>query len=525
YEQAVIYLILNQDPEDIRKFRDDVPDKLLSILEKLIAKEKEERYEDLSSLFEDLKNITKQEEKDTFQLPAPTPSQSIAVMPFVNVSNDPEQEYFCDGLTEELINSLSRIRNLKVVARTSAFAFKGGSIDVRKAGRKLDVRTILEGSVRKDGNRIRITAQLINVLDGYHLWSERYEMDMRDLFKIQDEITLAIVDVLKVKLLENEKEKMLKRYTDNMEAYNLCQRGFFTFNQIDFTIFEKCIGLYNEALNLDPNYALAYYGLGYTHFGNAVMGLKRPSEIIGDFRKCVNRILEIDKNLSEGYDLLGLLKAVFEWNKPEAQKAWQHCLELNPNSANALANISILFSTKRQFDLAKKYAERARAIDPLSEYTESSIVYHDFYTNQFDKVYKRLSKYLDVKSRFLVGLLYLWRTLTFLNRKAEAVKVCKEIFLIIGLNDVASAMDKAGIDNAFLTAADILAEIYKHHYLSPYDIALLYSHAGKQEQAMHWIEEALEVTDPKVIYINAEPEWRNIREEQRFKKYIKKAGY
>ncbi|MGB8320187.1 MAG: protein kinase, partial [Ignavibacteriaceae bacterium] len=190
YEQAVVYLILNQEPEDARKFREDIPDRLLDILEKLIAEDREDRYEVLGLMIDDLRDVMNEKEIETYQfeLPAPKPSQSIAVLPFINMSADPEQEYFCDGLTEELINALSKIQDLKVVARTSAFTFKGGSYDVRKIGRKLDVKTILEGSVRKSADRVRISAQLINVMDGYHLWSERYEKELKDVFKIQDEI-------------------------------------------------------------------------------------------------------------------------------------------------------------------------------------------------------------------------------------------------------------------------------------------------------------------------------------------------
>ncbi|MGE5433143.1 MAG: protein kinase domain-containing protein [Syntrophomonadaceae bacterium] len=525
YEQAVIYLILNQEPEDPKEFRSDIPEKLLRILENSIAKEREDRYEDLSYLLEDLKNVTQKEESTSFQLPAPRPSQSIAVMPFVNMSTDTEQEYFCDGLTEELINALSRIRDLKVAARTSTYAFKGTGYDIRKIGRKLDVGTVLEGSVRKEGSKLRITAQLINVLDGYHLWSERYDRNINELFRIQDEITFAIVDVLKLKLLGDEKEKIRKRYTDNIEAYNLCQKGSYSFNQVDPTLFDRSYELYSEALKLDPDYALAYYGLGYVLFGKTIYGLKRTSEVIEEIRKCVYRMLEIDDSLSEGYDLLGILKSVYEFKKSEAKKAFEHCLELNPNSVNGLANYSILFSTMREFDLAKKYAEKARTIDPLSEYSKTSLIYTHFYADPYEETYKVLSKYLERKPPFLHALMFLWRTLSFMGRKAEAVETCRKVLVTLGMNDIALAMDKAGVDNAFETAANILSEIYKYHYLPPYDIALLYSHAGKQEQALLWVAEALEVTDPKVIYLNTDPEWQNVRCEARFTEYLKKAGF
>ena len=460
-----------------------------------------------------------------FEIPAPSPSQSIAVLPFVNMSTDPDQEIFCDGLTEELINALSKISDLRVVARTSAFAFKGGGIDVRKAGRKLDVKTVLEGSVRKSGDKLRITAQLINVMDGYHLWSERYDRELKDLFDIQEEISLSIVDVLKVKLQESEKEKLLKRYTDNIEAYNLCQQAFYSFNQIDINLFDKVVALLNEALKIDPNYTPAYFGLGNAYFGMAFFGIKRTSEVITDIRKCVYKILEIDENFCEGYDLLGILLATIEWKKPEALTAWQRCMELNPNNANALRNYSILLVTLKQFDLARKLAERSKTIDPISDYSEICIVFPDFYAAKYDKALNRLSKYLVMHPPFLWGLVYLWRTLSFLGKKEEAVKACKKVFLITGMSNIVQTMDKAGVDNAFGTAAGILAEIYNYHYVSPYDIALLFSHAGKQEEALLWIEKAIEVTDTKCIFLDVDPEWKSIREDSRFKKCLVTAGY
>jgi len=527
YEQTIVYLILNQDPEDVKKYRADVPEKLLRILERSIARYINDRYEDLASMLEDLGKVNSQTETESFEfeIPAPKPSHSIAVLPFVNMSADPEQEYFCDGLTEELINALSKISDLRVVARTSAFAFKGGNHDVRKVGRKLDVRTVLEGSVRKSGDRLRITAQLINVLDGYHLWSERYDREVKDVFDIQDEIVLSIMEVLKVKLLSEEKEKMLKRYTDNIEAYNLYLQAYYNFNQIDLTLIDKATALCNEALKLDPNYALAYFGLGYNFCALAYFGIKRTSAVITDIRKCVYKILEIDENLCEGYDLLGYYKAVLEWNRVEGRAAYKRGLELNPSNANALRNYSIVLVSDGQFESARKFAERSKTIDPLSDYTEICVVFPDFYTAKYDRAFQRLSKYLEMNPPFLWGLMFLWRTLSFMNRKEEAVEACKKIFLITGMKDIVQAMDKAGIDNAFETAACTLTEIYKYHYLSPYDIAILFSHAGKQEEALYWIEKSIEDIDPKLHFLNVDPEWQNVRNDERFVKYLIKIGF
>jgi TolB-like protein len=190
-------------------------------------------------------------------------SPSIAVLPFVHMSSDPDNDYFCDGLAEELLNALAKIEGLKVAARTSAFSFKGKDAKIGEIGQALNVSTVLEGSVRKSGERLRITAQLINVSDGYHLWSERYDRLVEDVFNIQDEITLAIVDALKVKLLGREKTAMLKRYTDNIEAYEYYLKGRYHFNKFMVEGWKRAIEYFEEATRIEPEYAPAYAGAAH----------------------------------------------------------------------------------------------------------------------------------------------------------------------------------------------------------------------------------------------------------------------
>ena len=527
YEQAIVYLILNQDPEDVRRYRTDVPEKLLTVLEKSIAKEREERYEDVASLLEDLRKVTSKSEIESleFEIPAPIPSQSIAVLPFVNMSADPEQEYFCDGLTEELINALSKVRDLRVVARTSAFAFKGGSYDTRTIGRKLNVRSVLEGSVRKSGERLRITAQLINVMDGYHLWSERYDRELKDVFDIQDEISLSIVDKLKVKLIETEKEKLLKRYTDNIEAYNFYQQGKYIVYQLNLRITDKAIKYFNQALQIDINYPLAYAGLVVCYEAFAYFGAKRTREVILNVKKCLNKILEIDPNLSEAYNGSAFMKALFEWKRSEAGSDWQHSIELNPNNVEALRDYSIYLVSMGHAQLGRKIAERAMMLDPLSDYTQICVAFPDFYTAKYERVVERLSKHLQSDTPFWWGLWFLWRTFSLMGRKSEAVEACKKSFAAIGLNDLVQAMDNAGTNNAFGTAASILAEFYQHQYTSPYNIAILFGHAGKQEEALYWVEKSIEDVDPKLHFLNVDPEWQSVRSDERFIRWLKKIDF
>ncbi len=526
YEQTIIYLILNQEPEDIRNYRPDVPEMLMSILEKSMSKYINDRYDELETMLDDLKRVKTKSEviSSEFELPVPLTSNSIAVLPFVNLSSDPDQELFCDGLTEELISTLSRIRDLKVVARTTAYAFKGASYDIRNVGRRLDVRTVLEGSVRKSGNKLRITVQLINVMDGYHLWSERYDRELKDVFDLQDEISLAIVDALKIKLLESEKEKLIKRYTDNIEAYNLYIQGMSFFNHFNFKIIGNTIEYFKEALEKDPNYALAYYGLGGAYFTMMWFGVKSTKEVLPYMMKYIEKTLEIDENLWGGYHLLALSKACFEHKHDESTWNYQRALALNPNDTLTLVNFGISNIVHGNFDFARKLTERALIIDPLSDFAQLIGQYADFCKMKFEQVAACLDKYINVDPPFLWGLWFLWRTYSFMGRKEEAIQVLKKIFSETGSVEMIKAIEKTSTDQALLTIAYGMAKSYASHYSSPYNIATLFAHAGKKEETLKWLKESIDVIDPRVSLIMAEPEFHNLRNDDRFKEYVKMTG-
>ena len=256
YDSAMMYSILNNDPELII----GMPNELAKVVIKILVKDPRERYYPIDKLITDLRTHKKEIETEALKQKISDEEKlsSIAVLPFINMSADKEQDYFCDGMTEEIINALSHIENLRVIARTSSFAFKDKQEDVREIGKKLDVEHLLEGSVRKAGNRLRITAQLVKVSDGSHLWSERYDRELKDVFDIQDEITLAIVDNLKVKLLRKEKATIFKRYTKDSEAYNMYIKGSYYWQLFTTAGYEKANECFQQAIEKDPNYALVY---------------------------------------------------------------------------------------------------------------------------------------------------------------------------------------------------------------------------------------------------------------------------
>ena len=241
-------------------------------------------------------------------------------------------------------------------------------------------------------------------------------------------------------------------------------------------------------------------------------------------KRYIQKAIEIDPNDGTIYHVLGFFQGCIELKHSEAEKSFIHSLELNPNDPMALQHYSINRVSVGQFDYARRLAERAKVIDPLSDYIELCNAFPDFYNAQYDKVLERISKFSEINPPFMWGLWYLWRTYSIIGKKQEAFEIGKKIFSFMGAKEIVQAMEKAGIYNAVLTAATILAGIYHQHYTSPYNIAILFCHAGKQEEALHWLDISFEAKDPKLHFLNVDPEWKDVRNNERFVEYVKKIG-
>lgn len=296
----------------------------------------------------------------------PEIGKSIAVLPFVNMSNDTDQEYFSDGISEEIYNSLAHVKGLKVAGRTSSFQFKGKNTDLREVGEKLNVGTILEGSVRKQGNRLRITAQLINVKDGYHLWSEQYDRELNDVFVIQEEIALAITEKLKVTLLQKEKALISKNPTENHEAYDLYLKGRYHLNRRGSDMI-KALEYFKQATELDPSFALAFTGMADAYAIIAFYGIMPPHEVMPKAKKFAEKAIQLNAALVEAYTSMAFISVFYDWNWKEAKKYFQHTFDLNPNYGLAHYWYSYYLSfIERNFELSIKEARiAAENLDPL----------------------------------------------------------------------------------------------------------------------------------------------------------------
>jgi serine/threonine-protein kinase len=528
YEQAVIYSILNEEPVTIASLGTVIPTELDLLIQQAMQKNPENRYENVNMLLIDLNSIkknleVKQPEYNERNIP------SIAVLPFVNMSADPENEYFSDGMTEDIINALSKIKDFRVAARTSTFSFKGEKIDVREIGKKLRVETVLEGSVRKAGNRLRITAQLISVKDGYHLWSEKFDRVIADVFDIQDEIALAIVDALKVELLAGENIAVTKRYTENVEAYNLYSQGRYYWNKMNPEAFRKAIEHFQNAIALDESYALAYVGLAdaYTGLGDAGLSAIPPKEAFSKATEAVQKALDIDKNLGEAHTSLAHLNMHnFEWSG--AEREFKHAIDLNPNYATTYHMCAFYYALMERYQEAIDTIKKAQELDPVSLgiNTDLGVVY--YFNRQYDQAIAQYKKTLELDPRFIRAYVTLGSAYGKKGSYQTAIDMIQTAMELSGDRAKIAALGRAyaiaGKKDEALKIVEELIELSKQRYISPYCITLIYASLDDNDQAMDWLNKAYEEHVSELIYLKVDPYLDNLRSDPRFQEMLKKMG-
>jgi non-specific serine/threonine protein kinase len=357
YHQAVIYSILNQDPAPLSELRPDLPLSVVNIVEKAMARNVDDRYQNVSVLLEDLESP---DQVPIVRVQSDRPS--IAVLPFVDMSADKDQEYFCDGIAEEIINALFKVEGLDVASRTSTFSFKGKNLDIRTIGRRVGVDAVMEGSVRKAQDRLRINAQIVSVADGYHIWSGQFDREVQDVFSIQEEIAQNIVEVMEVELNENEKKALETSATDNIEAYDFYLRGRNFFHQYKRTSINHAIDMFKRATERDPGYALAYAGLAdcYSYF---YMYFERSDDNLKKALDSSEKAIDIDPDLAEAHAAYGFAISL---NKrfQEAEEEFETAIRLNPRLFEAYYYYARTAFARGDKEKAAHYYEKACLVDP-----------------------------------------------------------------------------------------------------------------------------------------------------------------
>jgi TolB-like protein/Tfp pilus assembly protein PilF len=458
--------------------------------------------------------------------PGAAPANSIAVLPFVDLSADKNNEYLSDGMTEELINALAKVSGLRVPGRTSCFAFKGKSeADIfRKVGDQLHVGTVLEGSVRKAGDKLRVTAQLINVSDGYHLWSKDYDGDVRDIFTFQSNVAQRVVEALQINLGVEEARALAKKPTENPEAHRLYLLGRYEFGKYSEAGWTNSIRYYEQALKLDPKFALAYCGLAdtYAYMGGVVMPSK---EAVVKEKEFAQRALQLEPQLAEAHlSLACALAGAFDWRN--AQVEFDRAIELNPNLAWAYEIYAWFLGGLGRLDEAIAKDKKAIEIDPLNSFFQAALAYFLYHARRYDDAFVQIKKTLDLDptstlARHLLGCCLLWKGDT-----AGAIAEFQRSKIM-----VAGAWYQGLLGYAYAISGDRpkaeqilreLEEMAKRQYVSSTAFADIYLGLGEKEKALDWLEKSYQDQESACWYLKVDPIYDSVRNNPRLQALVEK---
>jgi len=447
--------------------------------------------------------------------------RSIAVLPFADMSINKDQEYFSDGMAEEIINALVQIPGLKVASRTSAFQFRGQKYDIKSIAETLGVATVLEGSIRKSGNRIRITAQLINATDGFHLWSQTYERELEDIFVIQDELAKSIVDALQMQISETS-GPLITEQTTSIEAYNLYLQGRYFWNKRNPKALERSIKYFQEAIEKDSLYALAYSGLADSFHQLGGWGYSKPSEVNPKGKEAALKALDLDNSLGQAHASLGTIQLWYEWDWQAADESFKNAITLTPNYSQAYVWYYYCYSVRGDYENAQVKIEKALELDPLSLAANFNFANYYLIQGNYSKALEQALKTLVMDGSF-----------------APTHKTLYDIYYAIGENDLAfkhflqwrqfygeaseilhSGYEESGWKGAAKLMISILRG--KTSYVAPTTIARYYIHLENKEKALEYLERGYNERDGQMNIIGMDPIWRSLYSEPRFQALLRK---
>jgi len=453
--------------------------------------------------------------------------KSIAVLPFVDLSQAKDQEYFCDGISEEILDALAKVEGLRVVARTSSFAFKGKNADVSEIAQKLNVANVLEGSLRREGDRIRIAVQLVNARDGFHLWSETFERELQGVFAVQDEITRAVVDALKIKLavaLPVHKEP-------NTEAYDLYLKGRYFLNRKNEADARRAIDYFEQALAKDPNDAPAYAGLADSYSSFVFpLGAVTPREAMPKAKEAAQRALAIDNALGEAHASLAYIAFFYDWDWAAAERGFKRALELNPNNADTHHWYSHFLMGQGRIEESLIQSKRALELSPFDILFNIHLAWHYLYARQYDQALDQIEKTIEMDKNFAQTYPWLGLILEQKGRYADAIAAFENaIRLFPGGSSIAEAelAHTYAVSGNREEAQKIIAELQelaKSKNISSFQIAAIYAGLGEKDHAFEWLGKAYEERSDSLVYLMVDPRLDGLRSDPRFTDLARRVG-
>jgi serine/threonine protein kinase/Flp pilus assembly protein TadD len=512
-----------ETPRSVRILRPDVPPAVERTLAKALAKRPDERFPTVAEFTAALQSSGVETQHFSSAM------RTVAVLPFVNASSDPENEYLSDGITDELIDALAKVEGLRVASRTSVFALKGKPQDVRAIGALLGASVVLEGTVRKSGDRLRVTAQLTSSEDGQLLWSQRYDRTESDVFAIQDELAHTIVGTLRATWFADLDQPVPKRYTENLQAYGLYLKGRYAWNKRTQEGVTEGIEYFEQAIAEDPGYALAYTGLADSY---ALHVDYRNVHVSGGFKRAkayALKALELDDSLAEAHASLAWTLFIYDWDWAAAGREFRRAIELDPRYATAHQWYAFLLASQQRLDEALVEAHTAQELDPASVSIRRALGYVYLYARRYDQARYHLTRAIAMNPTAEESYRVLGLALTLNDQLDEAERVLREA---TGLPTAATytrvtlayAVAKAGRrDDAEALVTELEAK-RAHDYVSPVELTTLHVCLGNNERALNWAERAYEERRGWMAYLKVHPIVDPLRGESRFDALVQKMG-
>jgi serine/threonine protein kinase/TolB-like protein/Tfp pilus assembly protein PilF len=572
---AIFAAILKEDPPPPSHLNPEIPPTLDEVILKALEKSREARYQQASDLGVDLKRLKRDRESGRLaalvgaasEPPArrsrrwvaaagiamfalvpilvrifglnvgslrdrllgragPPHIESLAVLPLANLSGDPQQEYFADGMTEELITNLGKIGALRVISRTSVMQYKQTKKPLAAIAQELNVEAVVEGSVLRSGNRVRITAQLIEAKAERHLWAESYERDLRDILTLQSEVAETIARQVQAKLTPQEQTRLSRVRPVNPEAYQAYLKGMqhsYSYTPVQLA---TALEYFQSALEKDPNYPLAYAGIANIWMGRGAWGLVPPSEAYAQGAPAALKAISLDDTLAEGHHMVANFKFYYDWDWAGAEREFQRAVQLNPNYADVRAIYWDLLMSMKRPDEARAQIERAVELDPRNFLFQALLGQHQAFLGRYDDAIAQLRKSLRMESGLSIAYRYLWGALYEKGMQPEALTEAQTYLGMMGNREAAEALTlgyaHGGYEAAMRLAAEKLAAPSKQTYVPRMLVARLYAHSGEKDQALAWLEKAFEEREPFMVSLNVDPFWNNLRSEPHFQDLVRR---
>jgi serine/threonine-protein kinase len=512
--------LLRDRPRSLSDANAEVPLEFALLVDRLLAKEPERRPQAARDAARELRRMERGESSGT-RSAAARAARSIAVLPFADMSAEKDQDYFCEGMAEELINALAKVPGLQVAARTSAFQFKGRAEDVRRIGQELGVDAILEGSVRKAGSRLRVTAQLVNAADGYQLWSERFDRELLDVFALQDEMAATMLKALRLQLAAPEDAPRVRHYTQNLEAYHLYLRGRYAwFNRYEGGL-QKAIAAFEQAITLDPFYALAHAGLADCYSVMGMYAFLPPRAAFPKARDAALRALDLDDSVAEAHSANGFIQLYFDWDLAAAEAEFKRALALNPDYVQAWSWYALLLAYQQRHEEAAAAARRAQELDPLSHYALAIAGQVMKYAGRYEPARALARKALEQDKEFVLALFTLGQAETLLGNHDSGVAALERAVALTSrdpffLGLLGWGLGAAGRRSEAVAVRAEMKERALRGHVAAFATALAELGAGDPEQALTWLDRSYDERDSFLVSSPVEAMFLELRGTPRF---------